>query len=150
VGISGLDPPKEAPTRTSSTRAPDGRARLVRRPSSEGSRIRGACPAVCGTSRACTLETHDRMLSRFEIRPPHPPPETGGSVLENWCLFGSARGGDPFPESFWHGWSFLFVSFSVRVSGAKRQTSDRPNSGTMLVRFGVCKASFSAVSHIVG
>jgi hypothetical protein len=40
--------------RTSSTRAPDGCARLARRPSSEGSRIHAAGPSVCGTSRACT------------------------------------------------------------------------------------------------
>jgi hypothetical protein len=48
--------------RTSSTRAPDGCARLARRPSSEGSRIHGAGPSVCGTSRACTLETHSGSI----------------------------------------------------------------------------------------
>jgi hypothetical protein len=60
--------------RTSATRAPDGCARLARRPSSEGSRIHGAGPSVCGTSRACTLETHSGS------RRPHCRSSSG-----SWC-----------------------------------------------------------------
>jgi hypothetical protein len=39
-----------------------GCARLARRPSSEGSRIHGAGPSVCGTSRVCSLETHSGSI----------------------------------------------------------------------------------------
>jgi hypothetical protein len=39
-----------------------GCARLARRPSSEGSRVHGAGPSVCGASRVCSLETHSGSI----------------------------------------------------------------------------------------